>query len=70
MKQCLHSVNWDGKISMHENKHYAENVRNRVYTPEWYSGSCLTVVTWILSGSRQLHKEPELFNREWDAMIS
>jgi len=27
--------------------------------PEWYSGSCLTVVTSTQSGSRQLQSEPE-----------
>ena len=26
----------------------------------WYSGSCLTVVTWRLSGSRQLHTAPDI----------
>lgn len=38
----------------------------RKYSPEqsWYSGSCLTVDTWRLSGSRQLQKAPEISNKK------
>jgi len=49
---------------MREKKMEQENI---LYTPEhsWYSGSCLTLVTWRLSGSRQLHKAPEIWPKEW-----
>lgn len=35
----------------------------------WYSGSCLTVVTWRLSGSRQLHKEPAFLDQYWTVKL-
>ena len=38
-----------------------KDTKNKGLSPEqsWYSGICLTVVTWRLSGSRQLHKAPK-----------
>lgn len=38
------------------------SIRKLFYSPDnpWYSGVCLTAVTWILSGNKQLQKEPEI----------
>jgi len=40
----------------------AVHIQETNYSPKhsWYSGSCLTVVTWRLSGSRQLQRTPDI----------
>jgi hypothetical protein len=42
-----------------------DSKRNCSPEQSWYSGSCLTVDTWRLSGSRQLHKEPEILTKRF-----
>lgn len=64
------------KISMHHSEYMLiwNKQRTRgfgIYTPEhsWYSGSCLTLVTWRLSGSRQLHKAAAILTKKAELRI-
>lgn len=54
-------------VDAESNKTIEMKDSKRDCSPEqsWYSGICLTVDTWRLSGSRQLHKEPEILTKRF-----
>ena len=61
--KCLGDVESSKIIDMKDTKK-----KKKGLSPEqsWYSGICLTVVTWRLSGSRQLHKAPNILTKRFN----
>jgi hypothetical protein len=61
MQPVQSSLSWI-KCQIAENEEKVGYIQEANYSPKhsWYSGSCLTVVTWRLSGSRQLQRTPDI----------